>query len=145
MRVRDLRHLLGELRDLFSAGAARAQEAAISRVAAAMEPHDDAPLDSYLKKVAESGIERMTPKASVYAQRLLNARLDEEQFLQAFNDLTKDKTLKKSDVQVVAEKYVGSYDKRAAVPKLLDSIKSEFYTKLYERDAREIAKRARPI
>jgi hypothetical protein len=71
--------------------------------------------------------------------------LDEPRFLAVLGEIQSDNTLKKADLQKIAELYAGSYDRRASAAKLIDAIKLAFYSKIYERDARQMARRATPV
>lgn len=140
MRVRDLRQILQGIERVFKVSGAKSQHAKISKVAAALEQHDHRDLGTYLKAV-----ETELDSSAGYTRRLLEAGLREAAFKMVFGALEGDRQIKKADLVRIAEGYTGSADRKAAAKKLLKHIRTHFYTKLYERDANELAKRATPV
>jgi hypothetical protein len=136
MRVRDLRKIVQDIARVFEVAGATKQHAAISKVVAALQPHDGRALDAYLDAV-EGQLS--------YARRLKDAGLTERKFIAVFTSLEADKKIKKPELIKIAEEYTGSADHTATAKKLLKHIKTHFYAKLYERDANELAKRATPV
>ena len=79
-----------------------------------------------------------------WLRRLNGAELNEASFLQVFSDLAKAPCMK-GEFLAIAEAYTGGKLKVSTPKKdLLEAIKSEFYGRLYERDADKIAQRATP-
>jgi hypothetical protein len=146
MRVRDLRLVIDEVRRIFTVSGAKSQESGLAQVSAALEQHDDQALDAYLEQVRQSAPSSLaSPRVAESTRRLAEASLDEGLFLKVLADLNADKSLKKADLQKIVEAYTGSFDSRANASKLIDAIRRAFYKKLYERDARELARRATPV
>jgi hypothetical protein len=136
MRVRDLRKIVQDIARVFEVSGATKQYTAISKVEAALQPHDGQYLDTYL-----DGVEGQLS----YLRRLKDAGLAEHKFTAVFASLEADKKLKKPELIKIAEGYTGSADRKANAKKLLKHIKTHFYAMLYERDANELAKRATPV
>ncbi|HXE86509.1 MAG TPA: hypothetical protein VN524_06885 [Hyphomicrobiaceae bacterium] len=147
MRVRDLRGLLRDLERIFGVSGAKTQQDAVANVADAL-PHDrgqEQDLAVYLKKVEEELADDAAPPSAKYVRRLREAGLAEDAFLAALNSIEADKRIKKADLLAIAQAYTGSADRKASVRSLLKQMRAHFYTKLYERDANELAKRAKPV
>jgi hypothetical protein len=145
MRVGDLRTILKDLERLFGISGARSQETAVARVADALPSDQDHDLHSYLKTVQQEIAEDAKSAAERYVLGLQQAGLDEKAFASIFSALEIDKKVKRAELLKIAEDYTGSVDRKAPAKKLLKHIKAHFYTKLYERDANELAKRATPV
>lgn len=145
MRVRDLKHVLEEVRGIFVSAGARQQDKAFAAVADALKPFDDDDVDDYLPKVRTAADDASAPLEDQYSRTLMESGLDEATFLAALDKLRGDKRMKKPTLQKVVKKYIGIVDKKATTSQLLDAIKLAFYKKLYERDARELARKATPV
>ena len=145
MRVRDLRGAFDEVRTIFKSAGAKPQEKAFEQLSSALAAHDDVPVETYFSNLRGAAEEAAAPVEQRYAKRLADAGLNETAFLAVFSEIQADKKLKKPVLQKIAKAYVGSFDKRASAPKLIDEIKLAFYTKVYERDARDMARRATPV
>jgi len=101
--------------------------------------------DAYLEQVSKNAAGGASPRVAESIRRLAEAALDERLFLKAHADIKADKSLKKANLQKIAESYAGSFDPKATTPKLVDAIRLAFYKKHYERDARALAGRATPV
>lgn len=145
LRVRDLRGALDEVRSIFRAAGARPQEKAFEQISAAVAEHDDEPVETYFTNVRVAAEEAVAPADQRYARRLTEAGLSETAFLAVIAEMQTDRKLKKPALQKIAKAYAGSFDNRASGSKLIDEIKLAFYTKVYERDARAMARRATPV
>jgi hypothetical protein len=147
MRVRDLRAVLQGLERIFAVAGAKTQRAAVGNVADALPRGRDQEQDltHYLKRVEEEIAGNAASPSEKYLRQLREAGLAEHDFLAVLNSIEADKSLKKADLLAIAEGYAGSVGRKASVKNLLKHISTRFYTKLYERDANELAKRATPV
>jgi hypothetical protein len=145
MRVRDLRTILRDIQRVFKASGAKTQEAAFSKLSATLQSHDNRDLDACLKAVEDEIQAASLPPSTPYLRRLDEIGLDERAFKDLIEDLESDRSLAKTDLVTIVERYTGSADRRGTVKKLIRQLRSHFFAKLYERDANELAKRATPV
>jgi hypothetical protein len=145
MRVRDLRAVLKDIQRVFKISGAKTQETAFAKLSATLQGQDGQDLDSCLKAVEDEIQEASLPRVTTYLRRLGDIGLDEQAFRDFLEKLEKDRSLAKSDLITIVERYTGSADRRGTVKKLVKQLRSHFYAKLYERDANELAKRATPV
>lgn len=144
MRGQQLRELLSVLRRTAGATGSAQHEVALSKLEEAIVPHDELELGEVLASVESAANQTVAPIWEQHLLRMLAAGLDEPAFLRALAQLEDDTKVKKADLQKITERYVGLADKKANAEKLLNAIKTEFYAKVYARDANEMAKRATP-
>lgn len=145
MRVRDLRAVLKDIQRVFKVSGAKAQEAAFAKLSFSFQRQDGCDLDSCLRAVEIEVQAAALPQPTTYLRRLREIGLDEPAFRDLIEKLEKDRSLAKSDLATIVERYTGAADRRATSKKLIKQLRTHFYAKLYERDANELAKRATPV
>jgi hypothetical protein len=145
MRVRDLRAVLGDIQRVFKVSGAKTQEAALAKLATTLRSQDGRDLDSYLKALEDEIQAASLPPAAAYFRELEAIGFNEQAFKDLADRLERDRTLGKSDLVAIVERYTGSADRRTTMKKLIKQLRAHFYAKLYERDANALAKRATPV
>lgn len=144
MRGQQLRELLAELRRTVGAVGAAQPAEGLAKIEKALASQDGSELSEVLASVERAASEAVAPIWEQHLLRLLGAGLDETSFLKGLAQLEADTKVKKADLVKIAERYAGLADRKSSVDKLLGAIKTEFYAKVYARDANEMAKRATP-
>jgi hypothetical protein len=142
MHVRDLRAALQEIEEVFAAAGAKPAQKDLASLLELLNDNDDLDLSAFLESLRRNLLEK--PGAAEWVRRLNETELNEASFLQIFSELTASPGTK-AEFQAVAEAYTGSKLKaKQSKNDFLEAIKSEFYGRLYERDADKIAERATP-
>ncbi len=105
MKVYELRKLVNELKEIYSAGPVGVIKD-LDNVAAALEQHDDSQLDQFLALVQQT-LSSGDPEARVGAHlaALAAADTDQERFDRALSDLESDKELKNTDLDRIGAIY----------------------------------------
>jgi hypothetical protein len=145
MRVRDLRSVLRDIQRVFKVSGAKTQETAFAKLSETLRVQDGRDLATCLKAIEDKIEGASLPQAAMYLRRLDEIGFDENAFIALLARLEKDRTLGKSDLITIVERYTGSADRRGTIKKLIKQLRAHFYAKLYERDANELAKRATPV
>jgi hypothetical protein len=144
VRGQNLREILTHIGKAVGVAGASKHADAISSISDALADHDEDHVDAVVEHVAEKVASLTLPTWQRRLDEIKAAGISEAKFLSAFDALMLDKSLKKNDIVKIAEAYVGFVDKKHSVDRVLDSIKTRFYGKLYDHDANEMAKRATP-
>jgi hypothetical protein len=145
MQVRDLRVALQEIEEVFAVAGAKPVQKDLTSVLELLSDKDDLELSTFLEEVRRNLSDGKGKGGGTEWLRLLNeAGLNESSFKQTFAELMKAPGTK-AEVLAIAEGYTGTKQKSSQSKNdLLKAIESEFYGRLYERDADKIAERARP-
>jgi hypothetical protein len=144
MLVQDLRSMLLDARALLAvAGNAKAADA-IEELTAALEDKASEDAESFFERLRQQ-LQDHVPTAVVgYASQLQHTGLSEARFLDVWNQIATDKSVKKADLQSIMHAYAGRVDKKATAAQLLEDLKRAFYTRLYDRDAQAMANSSTP-
>jgi hypothetical protein len=145
LRVRDLRRAVDNVRTFFTLSGAKAQDDAFADVSGTLSKFDGLNAEVYLDALKDAAVKAAAPPAEKHLRALQDAEFDEKQFLAALEALQSDKKLKKSVIAKIAKDYGASPDKKASAAKLIDAIKLHFYTQIYDRDSRQLARKATPV
>jgi hypothetical protein len=144
MHVKELRAALKEIGEVFSAAGAEALEKDLAAVIELLGNNDDLELSTFLEVLKKGLAGKLSISSDEWLQRLKDAALDESAFLRTFADLEAS-ACPKSDLLKITENYTGSkFKAKSSKQDLLAGIKSDFYGRIYDRDADRIAKRATP-
>jgi len=138
MHVRDLEVALGDIKTLLEASGAIRQAQDIANVLESIEGRSEQELTEFLGSLRDE----LSPVLK-HVTQLRTAGLDEAQFQAAFSAL-KEAKLQKPMLLQIAEKFIGSVDTSLPKDKILKAISTHFFVRVYERDSREMAKRATP-
>ncbi|MCF6199779.1 MAG: hypothetical protein L3J67_10380 [Hyphomicrobiaceae bacterium] len=157
MKVKELRSALMELEALFEIGGTKAIKTDLCSLINFLESVDDMPLDDFfdelkaeIEKISSSGKERAKSAPvkldeqaiSYYTTELEKSQDDEAQFLVILAQMDADSRVRKVELAKISERFGDSSAK--TVTKMLQSIKTRFYEKVYDRDANAMARRATP-
>lgn len=144
MRGLGLRALLDDIQSVLRAGGGSNQAKALSQLSDALKGRETQSVDDISAAVQTAVQNGTAPLSQQHLVRIKSAKLDERLFLHAFRTLEQDQRIKKADLISISKALDLKIDKKATLEKLLDGIKGQFYERLYEHDADEMAKRARP-
>jgi hypothetical protein len=145
MNIGKLRQLLVDVGAvLISAGSAK-QADDLERVAGLMRGQDHQSVDQFLDQL-QTDIEPLSPAEIIagHVARLSAAGIDEFGFRQAFDVLSKDKTIKKPEADRVAFGYIGGREKWPSKTSALDAIEKEFIARRYDASKMKEVARSRP-
>jgi len=142
MDVKDLRVALQEIEEVFAAAGAKPVQKDLASILELLNDKDHVELPAFLEELRRKLSDK--PEVGEWVRRLNEVQLNEASFLQVFSDLGKAQCAK-GQFLTIAEAYTGGKLKASSSKKdLLEAIKSEFYGRLYERDADKMAERATP-
>jgi hypothetical protein len=144
MRGPQFRELLADIRQALGSAGAKTQVESLKRTEQAIASLGDLDADEAIRRIEVAVDNVSAPLWQKRLQQIEAAELSEQEFSRALSELQADKAIKKMDLARIAEAYVGFADKKASSAVLLDSIKTRFYSKIYDRDANAMAKRATP-
>lgn len=145
MKVGKLRQLLVDVGAVLSSAGSAKQAEDLERVAELMKGQDHQSIDLFLDELRTDLAPQ--PPAEVIAghvARLSNAGVDEVVFRQAFEILSKDKTIKKSEADHVAHGYIGGREKWPSRAAALLAIEKEFVSRRYDASKMKEVARSRP-
>jgi hypothetical protein len=144
MHVKDLRAALQEIEEIFAAAGARALQEDLSSVIELLAEKDELELPAFLEVLKNTLSGRLPDTPNEWLRRLSEVELNEAVFLKVFSELA-EAPCTKAQLVSIAESYTGTKVKsKQSKRDLLEAIKSEFYGRLYDRDADKIAERATP-
>src|SRR5215475_13829084 len=103
MIVKKLREAMEEVADVMAAAGARTQVKALRAFVNIFKGQDDQPVTEFLADLHR----RLHPAPSVdaYVDRLLAAGNDKKEFDAIFNEVKKDKSIRKDEANTIARKY----------------------------------------
>jgi hypothetical protein len=144
MHVKDLRAALQEIEEVFSTAGVKAVQKDLASILELLGDNDNMDLSEFLEELRRNLPGPAPVPSAEWLRRLNEAGLEEAAFLKTLTELSTS-ACSKVELRAIAEKYTGSeFKAKDSKPVLLEAIKSEFYGRLYERDADKIAKRATP-
>ena len=155
MKVHELRSALVELETLFEVGGTKAIKTDLASLIKFLESADDMPVEEFFAELeAELKNISIHPRSSrqavvlnekavsFYCDELEKSYDDEAKFISILNELNSDSRIRKIELSKIAERFGDSSAK--TVSKMLQSIKTHYYEKIYDRDANAMARRATP-
>lgn len=145
MNVGKLRQLLVDVTAVFSAADSSKQAEDLGRVAELMKGKEHQPVEQFLDEL-RADIEPL-PLSEVLAghiARLSSAGVDDFAFRKAFDALSKDKLIKKSETDVIAHGYIGGRVKWPSKAAALEAIEKEFVARRYDASKMKEVARSRP-
>ena len=142
MHVKDLRVALEEIEEVFDAAGAKPVQKDLASVVELLKDNDQLELPSFLEELRRRLADK--PEVGDWVRRLNDAQLNDASFLQVFSELGKSPCTK-AELLTIAEGYTRGKLK-ANTPKkdLLEAIKSEFYGRVYDRDADKMGEGVTP-
>ena len=144
MRGHRLREILQDIQHALRVGGGAKQADALDRLSKALATRDADNIEAISASIAGALDGAAASRWQRHAEALKKAGYDEQLFQLAFASLQKDKTLKKADIAQIASDYGVRAGSKTSADKLLHAIRGSFFERLYNRDADEMAKRARP-
>ena len=145
MRTAELCTIIDDMHEVLRAAGSDDAAASLSELANALRAIKVDDADAAIDGV-RGILEHLTlPPAMRYATRLAEVEFNEAAFLSVWREINHDRELKKPDLQAILRAYQGKFDRKATLTRLKDDLKRAFYTKLYDRDAQQMANRATPL
>lgn len=145
MRADEFRAVIDEIQGVLKAAGNQAVSDRLGDLARELEVVGDGDIDSMVERLRRVVDQMGAPVSARYTARLLDAGLDEGEFARVMDDIGRDASLKKQELQSILKSYTGRFDKKAGVEQLKSDLKRAFYAKVYEHDAQNMANRATPL
>ena len=145
MRHEELRKAINEIRDVLLAAGRQDVGQSLTDLFDRLDDGQDASPDEMVKRLRAAVDQMGIPAPARYSARLAEIGLEEAAFASLLDEIANDPSLKKADMQAILRAYTGRHDKRSSLAQLKEDLKRAFYTKLYDRDAQEMANRATPV
>ena len=155
MKVRELRSALVELETLFEVGGTKAIKTDLASLIKFLESADNMHLEDFFDEL-EIELRNITKRpnttkmpiklneevVSYYIEALEKSYDDEANFLSILTQMDADNRIRKMELSKISERFGDTSAKTVA--KMLQSIKTRYYEKIYDRDANAMARRATP-
>ena len=145
MNVGKLRQLLIDVGAVLASAGSAKQAGDLDRVAELMRGQDHQSVDAFLDELQKD----ITPPSSAevvarYVAQLSSAAIDEFAFRKVFETLSKDKTIKKPEADLVGHGYIGGREKWKNRAAALEAIEKEFVSRRYDASKMKEVARSRP-
>ena len=145
MNVGKLRQLLIDVSAVLASAGSAKHGSDLNRVAELMKGQDHLSVDAFLDELEKD----IAPPSSAeviarYVAQFYSAGIDEFAFRKVFETLSKDKTIKKPEADLVAHGYIGGRDKWKNRAAALEAIEKEFVSRRYDASKMKEVARSRP-
>ena len=145
MNVGKLRQVLMDVGAIFSAAGASKQVADLERIAALMKGRENQPVNQFLDEL-QTDLAPLSTAAIIAAHvaSLLKAGTDELAFRTAYDSVTRDAAVKKSEADHIAHGYIGGREKWPNKKAAIEAIEKEFVARRYDASKMKEVARSRP-
>ena len=145
MNVGRLRQLLMDVGAVLASAGSAKQAEDLDRVAGLMRGQEHQSVEAFLDELQTD----VAPRSSAaviaeYVAQLSSAGVDEFAFRQVFEVLSKDKSIKKPEADLVAHGYIGGREKWKNRAAALEAIEKEFVSRRYDASKMKEVARSRP-
>lgn len=143
MRGNKLREILSDIRNALQVSGSKHAES-VGRLEDALSGIGDRSVDEVLGTISTGAESLGRSRWEIHLKELTDAGVNEPAFLRALTALSDDRTIKKADLEKIASAYAGYVEKKSTAPKLVDAIKTRFYSLVYDKASGDMSKRATP-
>jgi hypothetical protein len=143
MRASELRVVIDDIRDLVESAGNPQLAQCFGELAEELAVDGEA--EDAIRRLRAAVDALSIPAPARYIARLKAAGLDESAFGSIFQAIVSDRTLQSKDLVTIVQEYSGRRPRGTSKVLLHEGLKRAFNTKLYDRDAQELANRATPV